>query len=126
MTDDSIRTPAQVMRSMVAMFATGDLVELATTVHPDYLDHQGLRDGPMHGPDGFATVVATARSNWEVLDVVVEDLIEGDDRVAARLRWHGTRASGQVVERETVEIVRLEGGRAIEHWGGQSAGPDPS
>jgi hypothetical protein len=28
-----------------------------------------------------------------------------------------TRASGATVERETLEIVRLVGGRAAEHWG---------
>jgi len=50
----------------------------------------------------------------------VEDLIEAGDRVAVRLRWLGTQPSGQVDERQTIDIVRVASGRAVEHWGGRS------
>lgn len=101
------------------MFSTGDLSDLQETVHSDYLDHQGLHGEPIRGPDGFASVVAAARAGFESLDVTVEDLIAGRDRVAARLRWSGLRTEGQV-NRQTLEIVRIEDGLAIEHWGGRS------
>jgi len=105
---------------MAEMFSTGDLTALEATVGPDYLDHQGLGAGPMHGTDGFATVVATARAAYQALEVTVEDLIVADDRAAARLRWRGTRPSGEQVDRESLEIVRIEDGKAVEHWGGRS------
>ena len=108
------------MRAMVSIFATGDLSKIKAVVHSNYLDHQGLGAGPIHGPGGFAMVVGAARSDYELFDVVLEDLIEGDDRCAARLRWIGTRRSGELVERETIDIVRFEHGRAVEHWGGRS------
>ena len=57
---------------------------------------------------------------YEELDVTVADLIPGPDRVAARLVWSGVRRSGEIARRETLEIVRIESGKAIEHWGGHS------
>jgi len=46
------------------------------------------------------------------LQVQIRDLIAEEDRVAARLHWHGMEA-----DRETIEIVRCRDGRAVEHWG---------
>ena len=109
-----------VMRAMVAAFNTGDVYDAAAAVHVDYVDHQGLGGAPMRGPTGFAAVVAAARSGYEELEVTIEDLIEDGDRAAARLRWSGIRSSGTRVDRETLEIIRVEGGKAIEHWGGRS------
>lgn len=105
---------------MVAMFSTGDVGGVGAVVHSAYVDHQGLGLGPMYGPSGFTTVVAAARSEYETLDVTVEDRVEQGDRAAVRLRWRGTRQSGESVDRETLELLRLREGLAIEHWGGRS------
>lgn len=103
------------------MFTTGDLAELKATVDQSYVDHQGLGGEPEHGADGFARVVKAARSGYEDLAVTIEDLITGPDRAVARLRWRGTRrGSGQKDERETIEIVRIVRGKAVEHWGAHS------
>ncbi len=114
--DDRERSPAEVITAMVSMFATGDVARVAEVVDTSYVDHQGK----IRGPGGFEEVVAAARSVYEALEVVVDDLIEGDDRVAVRLRWLGTRPSGEIDERETLDIVRVVNGRAVEHWGGRS------
>lgn len=105
---------------MVAMFKTGDVRDLEAVLHPDYLDHQGLGGQPLRGRDGFTTVVTAARRGCAVLDVTVEDLIEQADRAAARLRWVCVRATGESAERTTLEMVRIQDGLAIEHWGGRS------
>ena len=56
------------------------------------------------------------------LDVVIEDLIVEDEIATARLVWSGTRATGERISpRRTIEIVRVAGGLAIEHWGGRLA-----
>ncbi len=108
------------MKAMVDMFTTGDLAELAT-VDARYLDHQGLGGEPERRTDGFARVVEAARSGYRDLVVTIEDLIAAPDRAVARLRWRGTRqSSGHEVERETIEIVRIGRGKAVEHWGAQS------
>ncbi len=108
------------MEAMVAMFNTGDLSDVEAAVHTDYVDHQGLDGEPVQGVAGFARVVFAARGRYQSLRVTIEALIEESERVAARLRWQGVRISGEVVDRETLEIVRIEGGKAVEHWGGRS------
>lgn len=80
---------------MVTMFSTGDLSEVEETVHPDYLDHQGLHGEPIRGRAGFASVVAAARASFQSLSVTVEDLITSTDRAAARLQWSGIRPTGK-------------------------------
>ena len=55
-----------VMRSMVAMFDTGDVGAAASIVSPDYVDHQGLGTGEIVGVDGFCRVVSVARSRVHV------------------------------------------------------------
>jgi predicted ester cyclase len=109
------------MKAMVDMFTTGDLSELNATVDGSYVDHQGLGGEPERGADGFARVVEAARSGYQDLVVTIEDLITAPDRAVARLRWRGTRrSSGQEDERETIEIVRIERAKAVEHWGAHS------
>ncbi len=115
------RSPAEVMEAMVAAFNTGQVDDVRDYVDATYLDHQGLRRiRPIEGPDGFRLVVETARSGYSKLSVEVVDLIEGEDRTAARLVWSGVSQSGHGTRRETLEIVRVVSGRAVEHWGGHS------
>jgi hypothetical protein len=102
------------------MFNSGDVGGVAELVHAEYHDHQGLDGEPKSGPSGFAEVVAIARSGYAALDVAVEDLVEKGDRAAARFRWHRTRRTGQRVERETLEMIRVRDDLAVEHWGGRS------
>lgn len=113
--------PAAVLRAMVAAFDTGELAAVADVVHADYLDHQGL-DGqrPITGVDGFVHVVRTARAAYAELSVTIVDLVEGPDRAAARIAWDGVRPTGERVHRETIDIVRVEDARAVEHWGARS------
>ena len=114
-------TCPEVMRAMVAAFDTGDVGEAAAVVHPGYLDHQGLPgERPISGIDGFVHVVETARSGYDDLSVSVVDLIEGSDWAAARIAWHGRLPSGAIVRHETIDIIRVEAGKAVEHWGGRS------
>lgn len=83
-------------------------------VRDDYLDHQGLpHDRPIRGVSGFVHVVEAARSGYVDLSVEIVDLIEGDDRAAARLVWSGTRKTGEATRRETLDIVRVREGKAV-------------
>jgi predicted SnoaL-like aldol condensation-catalyzing enzyme len=104
---------------MVEMFRTGDISTVRSIVSDSYLDHQGVGSGEIVGADGFGHVVDVARQPFEALDVSIEDLFAEADRAVARLRWRGTLLSGEVVERETIDIVRVDDGLAVEHWGAE-------
>ena len=105
------------MREIVRIFETGDISQVAALVDAQYVDHQGLDGIELKGADGFSRIVTAARNAFSDLQVSIEDLIAEDDRVVARLFWHGTRPTGEPFNRETIDIVRFAGGRAIEHWG---------
>jgi len=115
-----MRTAGEVLAAMVSAFDSGRLDDVAEYVDAGYVDHQGLNGEEVHGATGFARVVEVARSSYDALAVKIEDLIEDDDRAAARLRWTGRRSNGEQTRRETLEIVHIRAGRAVEHWGGRS------
>ena len=107
----------EVMSAMVAMFASGDPSEASHFVDESYHDHQGLGAGPLHGVNGFTSVVRTNFASYRDLDVRIEDLFASVDRVAARITWEGHRVNGEHVVRRTIDILRIDNGRAVEHWG---------
>jgi predicted ester cyclase len=109
-----------VMRAMLAMFATGDVAAVADVVADEYHDHQGLNGVEIHGTDGFCRVVEVARASMLDLTITVEDLVADDERVAARIRWQGRSPSGDAVDRETIDLLRVSAGRAVEHWGART------
>jgi hypothetical protein len=114
------KSAGEVLRAMVDVFNTGRLDSVEMIVDGGYHDHQGLGGQPLRGPSGFKSVVSAARSGFDSLDVIVEALIESDDQAVARLRWKGSRKSGESEERETIEWIRIRGEVAVEHWGGRS------
>ena len=117
---DEPLTVVEVLAAMVAMFDSGDPTHAARVVAADYLDHQGLGQGPMRGVDGFAQVVAASHAGCEQQEVTIEDIFGTPDRAVARIRWQGRRPNGERVERETIDIIRVENGRAAEHWGARA------
>jgi ketosteroid isomerase-like protein len=106
-----------VLRKMIEMFATGDVSALAAVVSDEYHDHQGLDGTAVRGTAGFRRVVEAARSGTLGLTVTIADLIADGDAAVARLQWRGVSPTGEVVDRETIDIVRTRDGKAVEHWG---------
>ncbi len=105
---------------MVAMFASGDPSAAAAVVAEDYIDHQGLGSGPINGIDGFALIVQTNHAAYRDQEISIEDLFGVEDRAVARIRWRGQRHDGEYAERETIDIIRVAEGRAVEHWGARA------
>jgi hypothetical protein len=110
---------AMVLRSLVEVFRTGETSRVEALISRAYVDHQGVGSGTLVGPTGFCDAVRAARGSLGSLVVSVEDLFSDGDRAVARLRWRGTDAAGALVERETIDIVRVADGSAVEHWGAE-------
>lgn len=88
---------------------------VTSTIAAEYVDYQGWRGQELDGVDGFSEVVQVARRSYVVLEISIEDLIAEGNR-AARIRWHGTDSAGPHSHRETIDIIRVADGRAVEHW----------
>jgi hypothetical protein len=87
----------------------------------DYLDHERPEGSDLTGPDEFTAVVAGARRSLGELAVRVASAVTwADDLCVAVLAWRGQDRGGAVVERETVETLRLDAtGKIAEHWGSE-------
>lgn len=112
------------LQQVVTMFNTGDTVSVWRAFSLDYVDHQKPAFIDTDGPEEFAAIVALARRSLPNLQVSIEDVIAEDDKLAARLRWHGADAHGRTIERETIEILRFSNGRVAEHWGAEASSTD--
>ena len=99
------------------MFATGDPSGASELVAVQYLDHQGLGHGPLRGINGFSEVVRTNHAAYEHQEILIEDLFGNLERAVARIRWRGRRHDGEEIDRQTIDIIRVANGRAVEHWG---------
>jgi SnoaL-like polyketide cyclase len=105
-------------RKIVEIFDVGAFDLIPSVIAPEYVDHQGLSEKEIRGPDGFREVVEAVRRD-EGVHVTVEDLVADEERAAVRLRWHGVNQAGVVVTRETLDMLRFADGRLVEHWGSQ-------
>jgi predicted SnoaL-like aldol condensation-catalyzing enzyme len=113
-------TAIRVLEEMVAMFASGDPSGATAVVAEEYIDHQGLGTRAVRGVEGFTRVVRANFAAYEQLEIFIEDLFGDEDRAVARIRWRGRQHCGEVVQRETIDIVRVVQGRAVEHWGARA------
>jgi predicted SnoaL-like aldol condensation-catalyzing enzyme len=105
--------------ALAAAFSTGEVEVARGLFSADYLDHQRPDDMDLIGPDEFTAVVAGARRGLGELTVRVASAVtSAGDLCVAVLAWRGRDRSGAVVERETVETLRLDAaGKVAEHWG---------
>lgn len=105
-------------RKIVEIFDSGAVDLISSVIAPEYVDHQGLGEQEIRGPDGFREVVEAVR-RYQGVRVTVEDLVADEERAAVRLRWSGVNQAGVVVTRETLDLLRFVNGRLVEHWGAQ-------
>jgi hypothetical protein len=105
-------------RKIVEIFEVGAFDLIPSVIASEYVDHQGLGEKEIRGPDGFREVVEAVRL-YEGVHVTVEDLVADEERAAVRLRWYGVNRGGVVVTRETLDMLRFANGHLVEHWASQ-------
>jgi hypothetical protein len=105
--------------ALAAAFSAGEVEAARALFSEDYLDHQRPDGSDLVGPDEFTAVVADARHSLGELAVrVASPVTWAGELCVAVLAWRGRDRSGVVVERETVEALRLDAtGKVAEHWG---------
>ncbi len=116
----TVNEAMDVLLRMISALSTGEAEDCHEYIAQSYVDHQGRSGSPLHGPAGFKKVVGAA-NRTVAPQISVEDVICDVTRVVARLRWTFTSPGAtDGLGRETIEIVRVEGGQAVEHWGAES------
>jgi predicted SnoaL-like aldol condensation-catalyzing enzyme len=115
----AVVTRDEIFDALAAAFSTGKVEVARGLFSVDYLDHQRPEGSDLIGPDEFTAVVADALRGLGGLAVRVASAVTwAGDLCVAVLAWRGRDRSGSVVERETVETLRLDvTGKIAEHWG---------
>lgn len=116
-------TNEQVFRRLYAeAFNQGNLAVIDEIVSPGFIEHQR---GARSGPEGLKGLVQMLRSAFPDLTLTVEDMSVSGDQVWGRLSARGTHLgsmmgrppTGIAIQTDVIDIIRIVGGKLVEHWG---------
>ncbi len=113
---------ASVRRLVEEGIGRGDLAVIEDMIAPDEIEHQR---GHAPGIDGVRQLSDDLHRRIAGLELQVEDIAVVGDRVWLRSRARGVSTgtfmgagpTGRPVEVEVFDLVRIAGGRIVEHWG---------
>ena len=108
-----------------AVFNLPNLTEARNLVGPDYIDHNPINPKSVSGIDGLKYTSKLFRTGFPDLNIRVEDLIIGRNRIVARIRIRGThqgefmgiKPTGKQIDIAAIEIYRIVGEKISERWG---------
>ncbi|HEY4386415.1 MAG TPA: ester cyclase [Ktedonobacteraceae bacterium] len=113
----------ELMRQLfVEVFQKGNLALLEKLFTTDFVDHSTPDQGS--GPQGVADYVVAVRTGFPDLDIVIDDLIIDENKIAVRTTWSGTHLgvydgvapSGKRVRRTLIQLFSLTEGKIAEEW----------
>jgi len=113
---------ALLLRLIDESFNRGDTSVIDEIVAADLKEHQRGNSG---GPDGVKELVAVLRTWFPDFNMAVRDTAAVGDMVWARFTASGTNLgpvmgkppTGKKMAVDVIDIVRIEGGKIVEHWG---------
>lgn len=118
---------ALVQRLYTEIFQRGNLAAAQALIAPDFVDHLPgpLPPGPRQGPAAITWFASMYRAAFPDLRVSIDELMTCGDRVITRVTWTGTQTgpllganpTGKVIRIPGIDIVRIEHGQLVEHWG---------
>jgi predicted ester cyclase len=118
--------PERIFRRLIEEgFNGGDLRVADELTSPDIAEHQDF--GPDHAPgaEGVRAVIASLRRAFPDFHLEIQDLVVSGDTAWARMVATGTQdgpfmghpPTGRRMRIDVFDIVRVEDGRMVEHWG---------
>ncbi len=123
----SVESNEQVVRRFYdAVFNKGDTAAINELVAPDFADHSPF-PGQAPDRDGLSQFVTMFHTPLPDLKIEIDDMFGQNDKVATRWTAHATHrgtflqipATGKQVTIKGIDIMRIENGKVVEHWGYQ-------
>jgi steroid delta-isomerase-like uncharacterized protein len=113
-----------VVRDAVDLFNADDLDGCVERMAPDFVMHLAELPDPLPGREAWRDGAAMMKQAFPDLQIEIDDIVASDDRVAVRLRLHGTHsgdylgipATGHPVSYVSHEFYRLADGKVTEEW----------
>lgn len=118
-------TPVEVVTRYVdRVWNARDYESMAELLAEGYRRHLGPDAAPLDR-DGQRKRIASFHDAFDEFEMDLRDIFGCDDRVTFRFflrgRHHrpfrGVPASGNTIAVEGIDVVRVEGGRMVDHWG---------
>ncbi len=115
----------ELCRRFYAAVSSGDFDALDQIVAPDFVEHAMVDPRLPAGREGVKALFQLARRAMPDMVITAEDIVAEGDRLAARAVMTGTQtgefmgipASGKHVEITDMDLIRIENGLYVEHWG---------
>jgi steroid delta-isomerase-like uncharacterized protein len=116
---------AMVRQMIEEVFNRGDLSRVDDYLAPDFVEREELPPGLPGGRDGVKQLTAILRSAFPDFKATIDDLVAEGDEVVIRQTWRGTHRgefmgvppTGKSVSFGVIDILRIAGGKVVEHWG---------
>jgi steroid delta-isomerase-like uncharacterized protein len=123
----SVSTPETnmaLLRRGYEILQGGDLDAAAALLTDDFIANLPVLPEPLRGREIWKAGAQVMLDGFPDLRIEVEDMFGVGDKVAVRVRFHGTHlgafegvpASGRQVDFRSIEIYRLEGDKIAEEW----------
>ena len=92
---------------------------------PDFVEREELPPGIPPGREAVKQLSTMFRSAFPDFKATIDDVIAEGDKVVARSTWSGTHRgefmgiapTGKSVSFGVIDIMRIAGGKFVEHWG---------
>jgi len=103
----------------------GNMSVVDELLAPDFIEHEELPPGIPRDREGFKQLTSMLSSAFPDFKATIDDVIAEEDKVVARMTWSGTQKgefmgippTGKRISIGVIDIVRLSGGKFVEHWG---------
>ena len=104
------------------VYNQGDIAFLNELTASEFVSHD--RGNPSHDREGVKQIVGAIKAAFPDVVFTADDVIGEGDRVAARFTMRGTHTgefmgvapTNKPIVVTGIDIVRFEGGKAVEHW----------
>jgi predicted ester cyclase len=110
------------------IFNRGNFAVADEIIAPQFVEHIPQPVPGAHsttGPEAIRSFASMFRGAIPDLSVSIDDVIASGDKVVTRVTWQGTQSgplfgadpTGKHMHFTGIDIVQVEGGRFVEHWG---------
>lgn len=115
-----------IVRQMVEeIFNRGNISRVDEFLASGFVEHEELPPGIPPGREGIKLLTTIFRSAFPDFKATIDDIIAEDDKVVIRMTWSGTHKgefmgippTGKSVSFGVIDIIRIAGGKFVEHWG---------
>ncbi|HHW51167.1 MAG TPA: ester cyclase [Pseudoclavibacter sp.] len=116
---------ALVRRMVEEFFNQGNIGQADEFLAHDFVEHEELPPGIPSGREGVKQLTAMMRSAFPDFKATIDDMVAEGDKVVIRQTWSGTQKgefmgvppTGKSVSFGVIDILRMVGGKCVEHWG---------